>query len=123
MTRWASLVSGYNQFLFETGELSLHHFGAYSQMTRGINKPEDNGIREIVGRNVKAAREYAGLSQRELSNRAKVAQSYLSQCESGKWNIGVDNIARIAKATGFNPHDLMNPKFEPTSFDRIKFRT
>ncbi len=90
-------------------------------MTRGKNKAEA-GIREIVGNNVKAAREYAGLSQRELCEHASIGQAYLSQCESGKWNIGVDNIARIARATGFLPHDLLNSDFDPSAQDRDRRR-
>jgi ribosome-binding protein aMBF1 (putative translation factor) len=62
-------------------------------MTRGINEVETN-IRQLVGNNVKAAREYAGLSQRELAEKAGIGQAYLSQCESGRWNIGIDNCAR-----------------------------
>ena len=89
-------------------------------MTRGKNKPAEGGIRWIVGQNVRAAREHAGLSQRELSDRANIGQAYLSQCESGKWNIGVDNIDRIARATSFEAHDLLNPNFEPASFSRRK---
>jgi transcriptional regulator with XRE-family HTH domain len=91
-------------------------------MTRGINKPVEGGIRQIVGQNVKAAREYAGLSQRELCDMANIGQAYLSQCETGKWNIGVDNIHRLAVALGFKAHDLLNPDFEPASFNRVKPR-
>ena len=91
-------------------------------MTRGKNKPTENGIRQTVGNNVKAAREFAGLSQRELCEKANLSQAYLSQCESGRWNIGVDNIDRIAKATGFAAHDLLNPDFEPASLNSVKPR-
>jgi transcriptional regulator with XRE-family HTH domain len=91
------------------------------EMTRGINEVE-TGIRQLVGSNVKAAREYAELSQRELAEEAGIGQAYLSQCESGKWNVGIDNIARIARATGFLPHDLLHPKFDPVEFTRAKPR-
>jgi transcriptional regulator with XRE-family HTH domain len=84
-------------------------------MASGKNEKADESIRRTVGNNVRAAREHAGLSQRELCDRAQLGQAYLSQCESGKWNIGVDNIARIACATGFLPHHLLNPDFEPES--------
>jgi transcriptional regulator with XRE-family HTH domain len=90
-------------------------------MTRGINEVETD-IRQIVGNNLRAAREYAGLSQRALAEEAGVGQAYLSQCESGKWNVGIDNIARIARATGFLPHDLMHPQFDPDKFTRAKPR-
>ena len=91
-------------------------------MVRGIKKPIDGGVRKVVGQNVKAAREHAGLSQRELCEKASIGQAYLSQCEAGKWNIGVDNIDRIAKATGFAAHELLNPDFEPASFTRARPR-
>jgi transcriptional regulator with XRE-family HTH domain len=90
-------------------------------MTRGINEVETT-VRQLVGNNIKAAREYAGLSQRDLAEMAGIGQAYLSQCESGKWNIGIDNIARIARATGFLPHDLIHPKFEPAELIRTKRR-
>jgi transcriptional regulator with XRE-family HTH domain len=94
-------------------------------MTRGKNKPADGdgNLRQIIGQNVKAAREHAGFSQRELSERANIAQSYLSQLESGKWNIGADNIERIAKAMGFFPYDLLHPDFDPATFHRFKVRS
>jgi len=91
-------------------------------MTRGKNKPVEGGIRQIVGQNIKAAREYAGLSQRDLCEKANIGQAYLSQCEAGKWNIGVDNINRIAQATGFAAHDLLHPDFEPASLSGIRPR-
>jgi transcriptional regulator with XRE-family HTH domain len=91
-------------------------------MTRGKYKAIEGGIRQVVGQNVKAAREHAGLSQRELCEKTNIGQAYLSQCESGKWNIGVDNIDRIAKATGFSAHELLNPDFEPASFSRVRPR-
>ena len=87
-------------------------------MSLRTNKKANSSIRQTVGSNVRAAREYAGLSQRELCHRAQLGQAYLSQCEAGKWNIGVDNIARIARATGFLPHHLLNPDFEPEFQER-----
>jgi transcriptional regulator with XRE-family HTH domain len=79
-------------------------------MARGTNDAE-HGLRQTVGANVRAAREYAGLSQRALCEKTGVGQAYLSQCESGKWNIGVDNIAKIARVTGVRPHELLDPEF------------
>jgi transcriptional regulator with XRE-family HTH domain len=87
-------------------------------MSVRTNKKANNSFRQMVGSNVRAAREYAGLSQRELCHRAQLGLAYLSQCEAGKWNTGVDNIARIARATGFVPHYLLNPDFEPDFQER-----
>jgi len=49
-----------------------------------------------------------------------IGQAYLSQVEDGRWNIGVDNVAKIAHATGFEPHDLLNPDFDPDTFEKAK---
>jgi transcriptional regulator with XRE-family HTH domain len=64
-----------------------------------------------VGKNIKAARELAVLSQRDLCAKTGISQSYLSQVEKGTWNIGLDNIARIAGAVGIAPHILLHPSF------------
>jgi transcriptional regulator with XRE-family HTH domain len=63
----------------------------------------------IHGPNIKAARELAGLTQRGLCKLTGVSQSYLSQVENGTWNIGIDNLAKVARALGVRPHDLLNP--------------
>jgi transcriptional regulator with XRE-family HTH domain len=76
-------------------------------MARG-EKGAEFGIRCLLGKNIRMAREYVGLSQRELSERVQIGQAYLSQCEAGKWNVGVDNIERIARALGVLPRDLLD---------------
>jgi len=86
-------------------------------MTRGKSKKTES-IRLTVARNAKLAREYAGLTQRDMLQITGIGQAYLSQVEDGRWNIGVDNVAKIARATGFEPHDLLNPNFDPASLSR-----
>jgi transcriptional regulator with XRE-family HTH domain len=86
-------------------------------MVGGTNDAE-LGFPRVVGNNLRVAREHAGLSQRDLCEKANIGQAYLSQCESGKWNIGVDNIAKIARATGFRPHELLDPDFR-RKLDRV----
>src|SRR5882757_709117 len=72
---------------------------------------EVNALRMSVGKNVKAARELADLSQRDLCAKTGISQSYLSQVENGTWNIGLDNIERIARAVGIAPYLLLHPSF------------
>src|ERR1700758_5655906 len=72
---------------------------------------EVNALRMLVGRNVKAARELADLSQRDLCAQTGISQSYLSQVEQGTWNVGLDNIERIARAVGIAPYLLLHPSF------------
>src|ERR1700742_1117263 len=84
-------------------------------MGRG-KRPNETGsevsaLRMSVGKNVKAARELADLSQRDLCAKTGISQSYLSQVENGTWNIGLDNIERIARAVGVAPYLLLPPSF------------
>jgi transcriptional regulator with XRE-family HTH domain len=80
-------------------------------MGRGKYKGTESALRLTLGNNVKSAREYAGLSQRDLCALTNISQPYLSQVESGRWNIGIDNITKISNAVGVAPHDLLNPAF------------
>jgi hypothetical protein len=43
----------------------------------------------------------------------------LSQCEAGKWNVGVDNIERISRALGILPRDLLDRDFSADRFYKI----
>ena len=67
-------------------------------------------LRLVVARNVKRMRAEAGLSQRDLCAMTQMTQSYLSHLEAGKWNPGLDTIARIARAVGVPPHALLDPR-------------
>jgi transcriptional regulator with XRE-family HTH domain len=81
-------------------------------MTRGKSLgTTGTDLRLAVGRNVKHAREHAGLSQRDLCGLTGISQSYLSQVEKGQWNMGLDNIAKIAFAVGVAPYELLQPQF------------
>jgi transcriptional regulator with XRE-family HTH domain len=80
-------------------------------MVRGKNAPWVNALRLTFAKNVRLARERAGLSQRDLCGTTGIAQAYLSQVENGRWNVGLDNIMKIAVAVGVAPHDLLDPSF------------
>jgi ribosome-binding protein aMBF1 (putative translation factor) len=96
----------------------LLSFSEKGSMARG-EKAAEFGIRRLLGKNIRMAREYAGLSQRELSERVQMGQAYLSQCEAGKWNVGVDNIERISRALGILPRDLLDRDFSADRFYKI----
>ena len=53
-----------------------------------------------LGRDLKAARLRAGLTQRELATRAGVALAFLAQIESGASNPDLRMIGALAKAVG-----------------------
>jgi len=51
-----------------------------------------------LGERVTERREALGFSQRELARRSGLHFSYIATIESGKRNIGVVNLARLARA-------------------------
>lgn len=55
-------------------------------------------LRRVVGKNVRATRESAGLSQEELAYRASVHVTYLSGVENGRRNPTVLVVGRLADA-------------------------
>ena len=62
----------------------------------------------LLGRNVRAIRIEQGLSQEELSFRAGLKRSYLSDLERGTRNPSVRALGRIADALGIAPGALLN---------------
>ena len=56
--------------------------------------------REILAKNLRRLRREQGVTQEVLAQRTELTQTYLSQVESGKRNISVDNISLLANALG-----------------------
>ena len=61
----------------------------------------------ILGRNVRAARLQRGLSQEAVALEAEMKRGYVSDLERGKRNPSVKAIARLARALGVSPRDLL----------------
>ena len=64
-------------------------------------------MRRLVGRNVKAARLKAGLSQEQLAERSGFTQQYLSGLERGQRNPTIVSLYEIAQALGTTPIELL----------------
>lgn len=64
-------------------------------------------LRIVVGENIRALREGVGLAQDELAHRAEIHPTYLSGVETGKRNITLNVLERIAKALGVAEEDLV----------------
>ncbi len=62
---------------------------------------------QILGRNVRAARLRAGLSQEQLAFEAQMKRSYVSDMERGTRNPTVKAIGRLAVALNVAPADLL----------------
>jgi transcriptional regulator with XRE-family HTH domain len=65
--------------------------------------------REIFARNFKAAREVAGLSQRDVYKLTGIGYTYLSRVENCRENISLDKMAILAAAVKKPLHELLAP--------------
>lgn len=64
---------------------------------------------------LRAARRRAGLTQRELANRAGTAQSVVARIESGRTSPGAATLARLLAAAGFETRTELAPLSPPQS--------
>ncbi|MDB9311207.1 helix-turn-helix transcriptional regulator [Aphanizomenon sp. CS-733/32] len=63
-------------------------------------------IRWIFGRAIRKRRRELDLSQEELAEKAELHRTYISSIESGKCNISLDNIEKLAKSLNISISDL-----------------
>ena len=63
---------------------------------------------EIVGRNIRVAREALGMSQTELAEKADVKQNTISNYEGGLRSPGYETLCMIANALGVTVVDLLS---------------
>jgi transcriptional regulator with XRE-family HTH domain len=66
---------------------------------------------QVIGTNVRLARQKAGLTQEQLALEAKIDLTYAGGIERGKRNPSVLVLARLADALGTTPADLLKPQF------------
>ena len=66
-----------------------------------------DAYRKVLGQNVRKFRQKLGLSQEALAERADMHWTFISGVERAKYNISLDSLARIAKALGRRPHELL----------------
>lgn len=65
--------------------------------------------RVLFGQRLRLAREAMSLSQEGLAEQADIHRTYVSQVESGKRNIAVDNMERLAQAVGMELWQMLRP--------------
>ena len=77
-----------------------------SVISRGeLMKPQE--IKRWVGDKVRELREAKGWSQEELGFKSGLHRNYVGRIERGEQNIAVVNVAKLAKALGVRPRDLL----------------
>jgi transcriptional regulator with XRE-family HTH domain len=74
-----------------------------------LSKTEPTTIRQWFAHNLRARREAAGLSQKELSNAAGVQVSAVGVIEVHATNVTLETVARLAKTLGVTEIDLLGP--------------
>lgn len=64
-------------------------------------------LRAVVGENIRALRENRDMAQDELAHQSEVHPTYLSGVETGKRNITLNVLERIARALGVSEEVLV----------------
>ncbi len=62
-----------------------------------------------IGKRLKELRENAELSGKALAEKANIAQSTISEIESGKTTPGIRILEKICRALGITPAEFFNP--------------
>jgi transcriptional regulator with XRE-family HTH domain len=68
--------------------------------------PKRNGILSALGLNVRRQREAKELTQEKLAERAGPDTTFISGIERGLRNLGIKNVAKLAKALGLTTAEL-----------------
>lgn len=72
-----------------------------------MKKNHPGPTRMIVAQNLRRLRAERGLSQDALAFEAEMNRTYVGGVERGERNVSLDNIARLAKALGIEPWELL----------------
>lgn len=74
-----------------------------------LKLPGPMAARFVFGLRLRAAREYLGLSQESLAEKAELHRTYIGQVERGERNISVDNMERLARSVGYEVWEMLKP--------------
>jgi DNA-binding XRE family transcriptional regulator len=96
--KWANHRIIYWQAIYEKLLKKYHQKGMY--LVRNRDAEPHDPICVAIGRKVREAREEAGLSQKELADRAGFCQQFISRIERGKENISLITLKKISKPFG-----------------------
>jgi ribosome-binding protein aMBF1 (putative translation factor) len=76
----------------------------------GRYKPiESQSQRQCFAKNFRAARNDAGLSQRDIQTRTGIPQSHISEIESAMHNICIETMVKLANLVHVPVHELLKP--------------
>lgn len=87
-----------------------------NRVSRALGDPfahdEPSEVRRIFARNLRYAREAAGLTQYALAKIAPCDHRHLADIEASATNVKLDTITRLAKALGLTEIDLLLPNMD-----------
>ena len=72
-------------------------------------RPQRSALVRLFGRNLRAARQRAALSQEALAEHAGLHPTYIGLVERGQRNISLVSVERLAKALAVAPWELLHP--------------
>ena len=72
----------------------------------------ENGLRQILSENIRAARKNRDLTQTQLALYADLSLSYMTDIERCKTWVSDKTLAKIARALDMNPWELLRPAEE-----------
>ncbi len=70
---------------------------------------ESQGELDAFAKNFRVLRKEAGLSQRDIQKLTGIAQSHVSEIESGMHNICIETMAKLARLVNKPVHELLKP--------------
>lgn len=82
-----------------------------------LDKKPATAERRIFSTNLKAARQYVGLTLQQVSTITDLSLSYISHVENGNQNVTISAMTALSHAVQFPLYALLNPRFKPESFD------
>ena len=67
-------------------------------------------IREEIGKNIKKARQSKGFTMQSLADKIGISRVSITRFESGKENLTIDTIQKLADAIGVHITDILCKK-------------
>lgn len=77
-------------------------------MATEVSKVDDPAVGSNLGPNLKAAREEREWTQEDLAHHAGIQPAEISRIETGKRDLRLSTIERLAKALGIPPSRLLD---------------
>lgn len=85
-----------------------------------MSYPDPTSLRLRLARKIKLLRAARGWSQETLAALAGLHRNYVSAVERGRVNVGLDNLAKLARALDVPAHTLLDVDSRPWDRPRVE---